>query len=57
MVGDDDGIDFPSLEPQTDSRSALPRKNRRWRRLRIVKHDELFSLIFFSLNRVIWRWS
>jgi hypothetical protein len=30
-----------------DSRSALPRKNRRWRRLRIVKRDELFSPYFF----------
>ena len=48
MVDDDDGVDFPSPEPKTDSRSALPRKNRRWRRLRIVKRDELFSLIFFS---------
>jgi hypothetical protein len=46
MVGDDDGVDFPSPEPKTDPRSALPRKNRRWRRLRIVKRDELFSLIF-----------
>ena len=47
MVGDDDGVDFPSPEPKTDPRSALPTKNRRWRRLRIVKCDELFSLIFF----------
>ena len=31
-----------------DSRSALPREIRAWRRLRIVKRDETFSLIFFS---------
>ena len=30
-----------------DSRSALPRDFRAWRRLRIVKRDESFSLIFF----------
>jgi hypothetical protein len=53
MVGDDDGVDFPSPEPKSGSRSALPRKNRRWRRLRIVKRDELFSLIFFSVSRNI----
>ena len=47
MVDDDDGDGFPSLEPRTDSRSALPREFRAWRRLRIVKHDESFSLIFF----------
>ena len=46
MVDDDDG-GFPSPEPRTDSRSALPREIRAWRRLRIVKHDESFSLIFF----------
>ena len=57
MVDDDDGDDFPSSEPKTDSRSALPRKNRRWRRLRIVKRDESFSLIFFSRNLNIWSWS
>ena len=42
---DDDG--FPSPEPRTDSRSALPREIRAWWRLRIVKRDESFSLIFF----------
>ena len=47
MVDDDDGNDFPSPEPQMDSRSALPRKNRAWRWLRIVKRNESFSLIFF----------
>ena len=47
MVDDDDGDRFPSLEPRTDSRSALPREFRAWRRLRIVKRDESFSLIFF----------
>ena len=47
MVDDDDGDRFPSPEHQTDSRSALPREIRAWRRLRIVKHVESFSLIFF----------
>ena len=42
--------DSPSPEPRTDSRSALPRGFRAWRRLRIVKHDESFSLIFFLLQ-------
>ena len=46
MVDDDDGDGFPSPEPRTDSRSALPREIRAWRRLRIVKRDETFSLIF-----------
>ena len=46
MVDDDDGDGFPSPEPRTDSRSALPRGFRAWRRLRIVKRDDLFSLIF-----------
>ena len=47
MVDDDDGDGFPSPEPRTDSRSALPREFRAWRRLRIVKRNESFSLIFF----------
>ena len=47
MVDDDDGDASPSPEPRTDSRSALPREIRAWRRLRIVKRDETFSLIFF----------
>ena len=47
MVDDDDGDRFPSLEPRTDSRSALPMKIRAWWRLCIVKRDESFSLIFF----------
>ena len=46
-IGDDDGDGFPSAEPRTDSRSALPREFRAWRRLRIIKCDESFSLIFF----------
>ena len=46
MVDDDDGDGFPSPEPRTDSRSALPREFRACRRLRIVKCDESFSLIF-----------
>ena len=55
MVGDDDGVDFPSPEPKSDSRSALPRKYRRWRQLRIIKSNELFPLIFSPrmwINRV-----
>ena len=46
MVDDDDGDGFHSPEPQTNSRLALPREFRAWRRLRIVEHDESFSLIF-----------
>ena len=57
MVDDDDGDGFPSPEPRTDSRSALPRGFRAWRRLCIVKHDETSSLIFFSAKRNIWSWS
>lgn len=57
MVDDDDGDESPSSEPRTDSRSALPRGFRAWRRLRIVKRDETFSLIFFSPNVNIWSWS
>ena len=51
MVDDDDGDGFPSPEPRTDSRSALPREFRAWRRLHIVKRDESFSLIFFLPER------
>ena len=51
MVDDDDGDESPSPEPRTDSRSALPREIRAWRRLRIVKRDESFSLIFFLPER------
>ena len=62
MVDDDDGDVLPSTEPRTDSRSALPREIRAWRRLRIVKRDESFCLVFFSPNVNIWsqgsgRWS
>ena len=46
MVDDDDGDGFPSPEPRTDSRSALPREFRAWRWLRIAKRDESFSLFF-----------
>ena len=52
MVDDDDGDGFPSLEPRTDSRSALPREFRAWRWLRIVKRDESFSLIFSPRTRI-----
>ena len=55
MVDDDDGDGFPSPEPRTDSRSALPREFRAWRWLRIVKRDESFSLIFFSPRTWIYR--
>ena len=47
MVDDDDGDESSSPEPRTDSRSALPREIRAWRRLCIVKRDDFFSLIFF----------
>ena len=47
MVDDDDGDESPSSEPRTDSRSALPRGFRAWRRLHIVKRDDFFSLFFF----------
>ena len=45
-MDDDDGDGFPSPEPRTDSRSALPREFRAWRRLHIIKRDESFSLFF-----------
>ena len=54
MVDDDDGDESPSPEPRTDSRSALPRGFRAWQRLRIIKRDESFSLIF-SLRNQIYR--
>ena len=46
MVDDDDGDESPSPEPWMDSRSALLREIRAWRRLRIVKRNETFSLVF-----------
>ena len=51
MVDDDNDKESPSPEPRTDSRSALPREIRAWRRLRVVKRDETFSLIFFLPKR------
>ena len=51
-MDDDDGDRFPSPEPRTDSRSALPREIRAWRRLRIIKDDETFSLIFSPRKRI-----
>ena len=48
----DDGDGFPSPEPRTDSRSALPREIRAWRRLRIVKRDETFTQFFSPQNRI-----
>ena len=53
MVVDDDGDGFPSPEPRTDSRSALPRGFRAWRRLRIVKRNKSFFLIFFPESKYI----
>ena len=47
MVDDDDGDESPSPEPRKDSKSDLPRGFRAWRRLRIVKRDDFFSLIVF----------
>ena len=54
MVDDDDGVESPSPEPRTDSRSALPRGFRAWWRLHIVKHDDFFSPIF-SPRKQIYR--
>jgi hypothetical protein len=53
MVDDDDGVESPSPKPRTDSRTALPMKDRRWRQLHIVKRDGFFSLIFLSMNRYL----
>ena len=50
MVDDHDGDEAPSPEPRTDSGSALSREIRARRRLRVVKHDETFSLIFFFVK-------
>ena len=52
MVDDDDDDGFPSPEPRTDSRSALPREFRAWRRFRIVKRVESFSLFFSPRTRI-----
>ena len=57
MVDDDDGNESPSPEPRTDSRSALPRGFRAWRRLRIIKRDESFFSYFFFVKANIWSWS
>ena len=54
MVDDDDGDESPSPEPRTDSRSAVPREIRAWRRLRIVKCNDFFSLMFFSPRKPIY---
>ena len=51
MVDDDDSDEFPSLDPRTDSRSALQRDIRAWRWLRVVKWDKTFSLFFSP-----WTW-
>ena len=52
MVDDDDSDGFPSPEPRTDSRSALPREIRAWRWLRVVRRNETFSLIFSPRNGI-----
>ena len=49
---DDDGDGFPSPKPRTDSRLALPGGFRAWRRLRIIKHDDFFSLFFSHRNSI-----
>ena len=46
IIDDDDGDESPTPEPRTDSRSALPREIRAWWRIRVIKRDETFSLIF-----------
>ena len=51
MIDDDNSDESPSSDPRTDSRSALPREIRAWRRLRIVKRDETFSLIFLRESK------
>ena len=51
IVDDDDENESPSPEPWTNSRSALPREFRAWRRLRIVKRNESFCMIFSP-----WTW-
>ena len=48
MVDDDDDDESPSPEPQTDSRSALSRGFRAWRRLRIV--NAMISSLWFFLS-------
>ena len=48
-VGNDEDRRSPSPEPHMDSRSALPRKNRAWQRLRLVKRGNSFSLIFLEI--------
>ena len=53
-VGDDEERRSPSLEPQTNSRSALPRKNRAWRQLCLRDRNNSFSLIF---SRNMWFYS
>ena len=52
-VDDDNGDGFPTPEPRTDYRSALPREFRTWRRLRIVKCDETFSNFFLHETEYI----
>ena len=53
MVDDDNGDESPSLEPRTNSGSALPRGFRAWRRLRIVKRDDFFSFFFLPESKYI----
>ena len=53
MVDDEDDDESPSPEPRTDSRSALPRETRAWRRLRIIKRNDFFSLFFLPESQYI----
>ena len=53
MVDDVDGDRFLSPEPRTDSRSALLRGFRAWRRPRIIKRDEFFSDFFLPETQYI----
>ena len=52
-VGDDEDRRPHLSGAQTDSRSALPRKNRAWRRLCLVDRDNSFSLIFLEICEFI----
>ena len=49
-VVDDEDRRSPSPEPQTDSRCGLPMENRRWWRLRLMKRNNSFSLIFYGIK-------
>ena len=46
----------PLRSPERTPDHPPPREIRAWWRLRVVKRDETFSLIFFSPNMNIWSW-